>query len=199
VERLGATVTTASILFAGTNLDDMVVLAVLNASSRADGRPHAWHIWVGQYAGITVLVGASLLAAFGLTLLPDSRTWLLGFVPLALGAYKLVGAVRARRLGTRPSVAVASGLPGIVAVTVANGGDNIAAYTPLFRTSSVTDIAITVAVFAIGVAIWCAAGSWLVSHRRITDVITRWGHWIVPAVFIAIGGYIFYKGGVFGS
>jgi cadmium resistance protein CadD (predicted permease) len=51
-------------------------------------------------------------------------------------------------------------------------------------------------VFALGVALWCAAGSWLVSHRKITQAIERWGHWSVPAVFILIGLYIFYQGGV---
>jgi cadmium resistance protein CadD (predicted permease) len=53
-------------------------------------------------------------------------------------------------------------------------------------------------VFTVGVAVWCLAGSWLVSHRTITEVISRWGHWIVPAVFILIGLYIFHKAGVLG-
>jgi cadmium resistance protein CadD (predicted permease) len=41
----------------------------------------------------------------------------------------------------------------------------------------------------------CAAGSWLVSRRKITRVVERRGHGVVPAVFIAIGVYIFYKAG----
>jgi cadmium resistance protein CadD (predicted permease) len=119
-------------------------------------------------------------------------------VPLGLGTYKLLAAVRAHRRGERAPIAVAAGLPGVIAVTVANGGDNIAAYTPVFRTSGGAEIAITIAVFAIGVVLWCAAGAWLVSHRRLTDVVTQWGHWVVPAVFIAIGVYIFYKAGALG-
>jgi cadmium resistance protein CadD (predicted permease) len=199
MQPLVATVATASALFVGTNVDDMVVLAVLNASSRADGRPRRWHIWAGQYAGIGVLVGVSLLAALGLTLLPDDRTWLLGLVPIGLGVYKLGGAVRARSRGERPQIAVATGLPGVIAITIANGGDNVAAYTPVFRTSSGSEIAAIVVVFALGVVVWCAAGSWLVSHRTVTDVITRWGHWIVPAILVGVGVYIFHKAGVFGS
>jgi cadmium resistance protein CadD (predicted permease) len=35
-----------------------------------------------------------------------------------------------------------------------------------------------------------------VSHRKITEAIERSGHWLVPAVFILIGLYVFYKGGV---
>jgi cadmium resistance protein CadD (predicted permease) len=198
MERLAATVATATALFVGTNLDDMVVLAVLNASSRAAGRPKTWQIWTGQYAGIAVLVGISLLAALGLTLLPERRTWLLGLVPLVLGLYKLVAAVRAHKSGAQPTAAVATGLAGVTAVTVANGGDNIAAYTPVFRTGSASDIAVTIGVFALGVASWCAAGSWLVSHGKITQAIGRWGHWLVPAVFVVIGVYILCKAGVLG-
>jgi cadmium resistance protein CadD (predicted permease) len=198
MQRLAATVATASALFVGTNLDDMIVLAVLNASSRAAGRPKAWQIWSGQYVGTALLVGVSMLAAVGLTLLPENRTWLLGLVPLGLGVYKLFVAVRARKSGGRASPAVATGLVGVTAVTLASGGDNVAAYTPVFRTSSAGEIAVTLIVFAFGVALWCAAGSWLVSHRKVTYTVERWGHWIVPAVFVLIGLYIFYKGGVLG-
>jgi hypothetical protein len=67
-----ATAATASGLFADTNVDDMVVLAVLNVSSRADGRPAAWQIWASQNAGITALVVISLLAALGLGSSPEA-------------------------------------------------------------------------------------------------------------------------------
>jgi cadmium resistance transport/sequestration family protein len=185
-------------LFAATNIDDLIVLAVLNASSRADGRPAAWQIWAGQYAGVTALVAVSLLAAFGLQLVPESWLWILGLIPLGLGLGKLVIALRAHRAGQRASPAVATGLTGVIGVTVANGGDNIAAYIPVFRTISGTGIAVTLAVFVIGVALWCLAGFWFVSHHKITQVVERWGQWIVPAVYILIGLYIFEKGGILG-
>jgi cadmium resistance protein CadD (predicted permease) len=192
------TVMTASLLFAGTNLDDLVVLAVLSLSSRVSGVPKPWQIWVGQGIGIAVLVALSLLAALGLTLLPDRRTWLLGLVPLGLGLYKLAGAVRAHGAGTQPSMAIGGGLGDVIAITLANGGDNIAAYTAVFRTSSTGNIAIIAGVFAVGVMVWCAAGSWLVSHRQIASGIQRWGHWLVPSFFILIGVYVIGSAGIRG-
>lgn len=158
METIFATAVAASGLFAGTNIDDMVVLAVLNASCRADGRPAAWQIWAGQYAGIAALVVISLLAALGLKLVPDSWLWILGLIPLGLGLRKLVIAIRAHRAGQRASPAVATGLTGVIGVTIANGGDNIAAYTPVFRTISGTDVSVTIVVFIIGTALWCLAG-----------------------------------------
>jgi hypothetical protein len=99
VGALAATVASASALFVGTNLDDILVLAVLNASLRADGRPKGWQIWAGQYVGIALLVVVSLLGALGLTLLPENRTWLLGSVPLGVGVYRLIAAIRTRGSG----------------------------------------------------------------------------------------------------
>ena len=198
MEAIGAAAATAAGLFAGTNIDDLVVLGVLNASSRADGRPATWQIWAGQYAGVAALTTISVLAALGLKLVPENWLWLLGLIPLGLGLRKLVITVRAHRAGQRASAAVATGLTGVIGVTIANGGDNIAAYTPVFRTISGSALAATLAVFVIGVALWCLAAFWLVSHHKITQAIERWGQWIVPAVYVLIGLYIFQKAGILG-
>ena len=77
----------------------------------------------------------------------------------------------------------------MIGITIANGGDDIAAYPPAFRTMSRTGIAVTLAVFVISVTLWCLAGFWLVSHK-ITQVIEPWGQWIVPAVYILIGSTV---------
>lgn len=191
-----ATVAASVGLFAGTNLDDMLVLAALNSSSRAGDRPRPWQIWAGQYAGITAIVVVSLLAAAGLTLVPDRWIWLLGAVPLGLGFWKLFVNMRARAAGAALSPEVAGGLLGVTAVTIANGADNIAAYTPFFRANTVEETGIALVIFAFGVGVLCAAGSRLVSHPAITRFIQRRGAWLVPIVFIVIGLYIVDKAGV---
>jgi cadmium resistance protein CadD (predicted permease) len=192
------TVLTAAGLFAGTNMDDMVVLAVLNVSSRTDGHPTRRQIWAGQYAGLAALVLISLVGALGLSVLPQSWVWLLGLIPLLLGICNLIRAIRAHHSGNAATAAVASGLSGVIGLTIANGGDNIVAYTPVFRTLATADIGITVVVFAVGVAVWNLLGPWLVSHPAITHAIQAWGHWIVPTVYILIGLYVFSRGGVLG-
>ena len=191
-----ALVLTAAVLFAGTNVDDIIVLTALSISSRAAGRPRPWQIWAGQYAGITVLVAVSLAAAAGLAAVPENSLWVLGLLPLGLGLGKLVTAVRAHRSGRYASPAVVTGLTGVIGLTIANGGDNVSAYIPVFRTSSAAAITVTVAVFMAGVAVWCLASSRLAAHRAVADAVQRWGHWAVPVVFILIGCYIFYKTGL---
>ena len=184
---MGSVIAAAGV-FAGTNVDDLVVLTVLFLAARATGRPRPWAIWAGQYLGIATLVAVSLLAALGLTLLPDRWVGLLGLVPIALGIKGLIAAVRDGG-GGDPPVPAAGVLP-IAGVTIANGADNIAVYTPVFRTSDAAGVVVMLAVFAVLVAVWCVAASWLGSHRRIIAVVERYGHWLVPLVFIAIGALI---------
>jgi cadmium resistance protein CadD (predicted permease) len=203
VSSLPASAATAVALFAATNVDDLVVLTLLSASSRASGRPRRWEIWVGQYLGFAVLVGLSLAAGRGLSLAPTRWLWLLALIPLAVGVVTLVAAIRSARRGGQstpalPTVARLSnmrwlswmaGVAGVATLTVVDGSDNLAAYTPVFATADATRIAVTLAVFAVGVAVWCAAGALLTRHHRITNTLARYGRWILPAAFILIALY----------
>lgn len=191
------TVAAAVGVFAGTNVDDILVLTVLFLSARAGGRPRPWQIWAGQYAGVAALVAVSVVAALGLTVVPDDWVGLLGLIPFTLGLRGLVAAVRARGADEDPPApTVATGLLSVAGVTVANGADNVSVYTPVFRTVGAGAGLVTVAVFAAGVALWCLAGSWLGSHRRVVELVERFGHWLVPAVFMLIGTVIVGQSGV---
>src|SRR5579859_1965104 len=108
-----ATALTAVVLFVATNVDDILVLTVLNISSRAVGRPRRWHIWAGQYAGTAILVAVSLAAAAGLALVPLRWLWLLGLLPLGIGLARLATAIRTRRSGQHASPAAVTFLAGI--------------------------------------------------------------------------------------
>jgi cadmium resistance protein CadD (predicted permease) len=199
VGELAGTVAAAVVVFAGTNVDDLLVLTVLFLAARAGGRPKPGQIWAGQYAGIGVLVAVSAAAALGLAAVPDRWVGLLGLIPFALGLRGLVAALRARDGDDRPAPAVATGLLSVAGVTIANGADNISVYTPMFRTIGPADSVVTVAVFAVGVAVWCLAGSWLGSHERVVAIVQRFGHWLVPGAFLLIGTVIVVESGVLGE
>ena len=199
MSSLPASTATAIALFAATNVDDLVVLTLLSAASRASGRPRRWEIWVGQYLGFATLVGLSLAAGRGLSLAPARWLWLLALIPLAVGVITLLAAIRTARPAPQMPVVTglsnvrglswAAGIAGVATLTVVNGADNLAAYTPVFATADAARTATTLAVFAVGVAVWCAAGALLTRHDRITETLARYGRWILPAAFILIGLY----------
>jgi cadmium resistance protein CadD (predicted permease) len=190
-----AEVATAVALFAGTNVDDVVVLTLLSAASRAGGRPRRGQIWCGQYLGFALLTGTSLAAGRGLALIPERWLWPLALIPIGLGLVNLFLAVRATRRGEQPSPPSPGGLLGVAGLTIVNGSDNLAAYTPFFATSSSAQVVIALVVFAAGVAVWCLAGELLTRQERVTALVSRYGHWILPAAFIAIGLYTLQKTG----
>jgi cadmium resistance protein CadD (predicted permease) len=193
MSSLPAEIATAAALFAGTNIDDLVVLSLLSATSRAGGRPRRWEIWAGQYAGFAVLVGLSAAAGRGLALAPAHWLWLLAFIPLGLGVAFLVAAIRSLRRGEQPRTPSAGGLFGVAALTIVDGADGLAAFTPFFAATGAAQDAVTLAVFAVCVAAFCLAGSLLTRHARVTATVSRYGHWILPAALILIALYVLHE------
>lgn len=194
-----ATIAAAIGLFAATNIDDIVVLAVLFlASTRGGIRP--WQIVVGQYLGFIALVVLSVVAALGLTIVPDEWVGVIGLLPLAIGVLGLVRWLRRRGQDDDDDEAAgalrAGGLLGVAGITIANGADNISLYTPVFRTISPADTVLTIVVFLLLVAVWCVVGRAVGTHPKVTETLERVEHWLVPAVFIGLGLYIIIESGV---
>ncbi|MEV4662322.1 cadmium resistance transporter [Micromonospora echinofusca] len=130
------------------------------------------------------------MVAAGLLVVPDPWTGLLGLLPIALGVRALLD----RDADETP--AVVGSTIGAAGVTIANGADNIAVYVPVFRALGPADSAVFLLVFVVLIALWCAAGAWLGNHPRVTRLVGRAGHWLVPAIFIAIGAVILATSGI---
>lgn len=192
------TVAAAIGLFAATNIDDIVVLAVLFLASTRGGI-RSWQIVVGQYLGFIALVVLSVVAALGLTIVPDEWVGFIGLLPLTIGVLGLVRWLRRRGNDDDDDAAGAlraGGLLGVAGITIANGADNISLYTPVFRTISPTDTVLTIVVFLVLVAVWCVVGRAVGTHPKVTETLERVEHWLVPAVFIGLGLYIIIESGV---
>ncbi|HYN97874.1 MAG TPA: cadmium resistance transporter [Pilimelia sp.] len=188
-----STTVAAAVVFAATDIDDLLVLTLFFLAARRTGRPRVWQIVAGQYAGIGVLVAASALVAAGLLLVPDPWPGLLGLVPIALGVRALVARPDE---GDEGAPEIARGAVGVAAVTIANGADNVAVYVPVLRALGPADAAVFLAVFAVLVALWCAVAAWLGGHPGVARLVDRAGHWLVPVVFIAIGVLIIVSSGL---
>jgi cadmium resistance protein CadD (predicted permease) len=76
---------------------------------------------------------------------------------------------------------------GVAAVTLANGGDNIGVYVPVFTATVTAGLLTYVLVFLLLVALWCLAGQFFASRPLIARTLSRRGHTLLPVVLIVIG------------
>jgi cadmium resistance protein CadD (predicted permease) len=93
----------------------------------------------------------------------------------------------------RSSKPSAANLTTVMVVTIANGGDNVALYVPLFSVHSAADVAFFAAVFVALTALWCMIAHRLVRRGGHGLTARRWGRAIFPYVMIALGAYILIK------
>lgn len=144
-----------------------------------------------------------MLGALGAGLLPEPAVPYLGLLPVALGLRASWSAWREHRTGREDDEAPAAvrGGPGVLAVaavTLANGGDNIGVYVPVFAASGPGALVGYVVVFLVLVAVWCAAGWFFATRPVVAGALSRWGHVLLPVVLIGIGVVILVEGHAFG-
>ena len=196
--------------FVATNIDDMVISMLFFAQVNANFRPR--HIFVGKYLGFAALVAASLPGFFGGLIVPKAIIGLLGFVPIAIGIKHLVSRgnqeneVQAvsgefNRESNSPVSKLANlfnpQIFNVAAVTVANGGDNIGIYLPLFASSDLRSLAVILAVFLVMVGVWSYVAYRLTRQRAIANILTRYSQALVPFILIGLGIFILIDSGTY--
>ena len=188
-------------LFIATNIDDIVILSLF--FGRGQGQPGTTRrILAGQYLGFLGILGAAVAAAFGAqVLLPEAILPYFGLIPLGLGLWAAWQAWRnrgqddddeAQLEGKRVSVWT------VAAVTLANGGDNIGVYVPVFVSVSWSAVLAYCIVFLLLVAALVFLAKWISSRKPIAEALERWEHILFPAVLIGLGIVILVSGGAFG-
>ncbi|BCJ39364.1 hypothetical protein GCM10010168_63880 [Actinoplanes ianthinogenes] len=186
-------------LFAVTNIDDILVLALFFAQGA--GQPHTTRtIMAGQYLGFAGILAVAVAAALGATFLPEAAIPYLGLLPLALGIKAGVQSWRHRHDEDEAAEDRANGPKSleVAAVTFANGGDNIGVYVPVLATAGAAGMTVYVLVFLVLVAVWVVAGRFFATRPVIAKALSRWGHVLLPVVLIGIGLLILVEGGAFG-
>ena len=75
-------------------------------------------------------------------------------------------------------------------ITLANGGDNIGVYVPLFATRSLPETALILGVFAVMLVVWTFAGYYLARHSAVAARLQRLSGVVMPWVLIGLGAAI---------
>lgn len=190
--------------FVATNIDDILILMVFFAQTDSHFRPR--HIVMGQYLGFGLILVASLPGFFGGLIVQQEWIGLLGFVPIGIGLYRLLhpkqeeviqtvsqnGATQFSKLSafSRLGRLLPPQTYQVAVVTLANGGDNIGIYVPLFANSSLASLGVILSIFLLLVGVWCYIAYQLTQHPTIAHILTRYGEAIVPFVLIGLGIFI---------
>ncbi|MEG4516840.1 MULTISPECIES: cadmium resistance transporter [unclassified Microcoleus] len=206
MNELLTAISTAMTAFTATNLDDILILLLFFSQVNAVFRRR--HIVFGQFLGFTALVLVSLPGFFGRLIFPPDWIGMLGLLPIAIGLSRLLNSetddseAEAELEQSEKSFFSSFLSPqtySVAAVTVANGGDNIGIYVPLFASNTLESLAVVLTVFFGMVGVWCYAAYRLIQMRAIADTLTRYGNQLVPFVLMGLGIAILVKSGTLAS
>ena len=187
--------------FVATNIDDAIILMIFFGQTNKTFRPH--HIFIGQYLGVIALIIASLPGFLGGQMISEAWIGLLGLLPIAIGINTLVQVNQSKtdevRINLPQPRKLSSFAPiiNVAVVTFANGGDNIGIYVPLFASINLVQLVLIIAIFLMGVSVWCTTALALTRQPSIAYLITRHSEKIVPWVLIGLGIYILIDNGTY--
>jgi cadmium resistance transport/sequestration family protein len=199
--------------FAATNIDDILVLMILFAQVK-NSNIHYKHIVIGQYLGFFAIIMASLPGFFGGLIIEKKWIGILGLLPIIIGVSRLINkqqdeneiqTVSAEVNSSPSNTPVISILTSVLspqtykiaAITFANGGDNIGIYVPLFASSSWFSLGIILTIFLSMMGIWCYLAYQFTYHPIIANILTNYGHQLVPFVLIGLGIFILVDSGTY--
>lgn len=193
-----ATIISAIVSYIATSIDYIVILVVLFAQS--EKRKGAFRdIILGQYLGFTILIAISLLAAFGLALIPQHWIGLLGLVPILIGLKVLFEkeddddeqeeAVDTNRF--------TSFILSVAVIMLAAGGDNLGVYIPYFTTLNTLELVVTIIIYYLLAAVLLYLCRRIAAVKGISETVEKYERIIVPIVFVALGIMIMYENGTF--
>ena len=198
--------------FVATNIDDIIILLLL--FSQIDNNFRRRHIFIGQYLGFIAIIILSLPGFFGGLVIKRELIGLLGLLPIGIGIKQLlkpqddnteIQTINTNLLESSHPNKIFSFLSTVLhpntykvaAVTVANGGDNISIYIPLFAGQNFANLLIILAVFLGMVGVWCGIANLLSLQATIGYILSRYGKACVPLVLIGLGLFIIYERGTF--
>jgi cadmium resistance protein CadD (predicted permease) len=189
---------TSILAFASTNIDDLFILTLFFGNKSFKSA----EIFAGQILGISSLIAISLVGSLAGLVVDPAYIGLLGLVPIYLGlkaAWSLFKNEPGVELGDKLNKTEGrANVLTVAGVTIANGGDNIGIYVPLFAAMDWMDRSVIITVFLVMTITWCFAAKYLTKHPYVAEALDKYGHLVTPVVLVLLGIYILYESGSFG-
>jgi cadmium resistance transport/sequestration family protein len=189
------TILASTVAFITTNIDDIFILMLFFS----DPKRKNVTVILGQYVGISTLIAISFIGSFIGLIIDLKYVGLLGLIPIYIGIKSMRSLfnrnspkdeereimLRADQSGNQMQQVLS-----VTAITIANGGDNISIYVPLYATLTSSGKATMTTVFLLMTAVWCLLAIYLSNHPMIKKSVEKYGHIFTPIVFILLGIYI---------
>ena len=184
--------------FIATNIDDLFILIVFFAK-RSFPTPQ---IILGQYVGMGLLLGVSLVGSLIALVIPHNLLGLVGLFPIAIGIKELLDLRNSKNNGNvKDDVKIInllhtsrwrSYLPFLVVASVTfSGGEEIGIYTSIFVIyNGLSEIITVFAVVIILTGVWCVIAYYLVNRSFLATQLRHIANKVLPFVLIGLGIYI---------
>ncbi|BAZ37083.1 cadmium resistance transporter [Calothrix sp. NIES-4101] len=194
-----------------TTFDDNIYLTAF--FGKVNRHFHVKHIVIGEFIGFTALILASLPGFFGGLMIPQAWIGLLGFLPISIGTYNFLNREEEAELAQAVSFESPVHQPlrphkkpksfwatirdpktyRVSAVTIANGGNNIGIYVPLFASSNLPSLAVIVSVCYSAIGVWCLLSYCMTRNPLMAPLMARYGRKFFPLILIWLGFSILMK------
>ena len=187
-----STIVTATILYAATAIDLLVILMIF--FGKAKTKKQYRQIYLGQYVGSLTLIAISLILAYVLNFVPED--WMLGFlglIPMYLGIkIALVGDDDEEAVEEQLSQRGLGKLTTTVAlITIAScGADNIGLFVPYFVSITVAELLTTLTTFVVLIFVLVLTAQKLTDIPGVGEITERFGRWIMASIYFGLGVYI---------
>ncbi len=188
---------TSILAFISTNIDDVFLLMLFFGNKRFKER----EIVVGQFLGIAALIAVSFAVSFIGLVIDKAYIGLLGFLPIYFGIRGIIQ-LRTKQIHEEGKViepkSNRNNIFTVAGTTIANGGDNIGIYVPLFATLVWSQKLTMIFIFFVMTGAWCLLAKYFAKHPLLAHAIDKYGHVFTPFVLMLLGVYILYESGAVG-
>jgi cadmium resistance transport/sequestration family protein len=189
---------TSIFAFIATNVDDLfIIMMLLTQSSR---RFKKYHIFGGQFLGMFTLIAISLVGLVAGLFIPVPYIGLLGLFPIYLGIKEIMEKdddddeiEEVSKAPKNNSSLFSTATLSVASITIANGGDNIGVYVPLFIAQNSVQLVIMILTFLALTWVWLIIANYLAQHPIVAKNLKKYNHILFPAMLILLGVYILYE------
>jgi cadmium resistance protein CadD (predicted permease) len=180
--------------FVASNIDDTFMLMLLFSSANLLARD----VTIGQFLGIALLVIVSTSAALLILVMPLFIIGLMGFIPIGIGVKRLIQHQEISKTNNQNKKIASLSFLSVAGITVANGGDDIGVFTPLFAKYNTSfEVTILVILFMLLTGVWCFLTYYFIRRPLMASRMNYLSQIISPFVLIGIGVYILLDSFVF--